>query len=408
MKQFKFYLTAALTAVLTCTGFISCDNDDKESTVNPAEAKVFSEKKHDTAILLCTFGSTYNESLSVYDKIYNDFKAKFGGEADIYLSFTSRTCILRAEASTGEARYKLGDWLEAIGKAGYKRVAVQSLHVIPGEEYLSLMNTDVKKNFMIEDFPTIDVLKGANLLSEDEDTEKVAEVIYKHYKDAGILKDKKNLLLLMGHGNPDENYSANKKYSDVENALHAIESTDNNNIFVGTVDYGDMLFWPREEEENEADRIPVTTVEKMIADYPTCTYSKIMKYCHDNNLQPSEVNVYLAPFMSIAGDHAHNDLWGLEALAEHDNADYYQNTVKLNSNEYSWRERLTKIGFKVNKDFESHPIGQAGADHGIKSGCGIKALGDYPEIRQIWVDHLYKNWKNADAWENGKGYQLES
>lgn len=41
-----------------------------------------------------------------------------------------------------------------------------------------------------------------------------------------------------------------------------------------------------------------------------------MKYCKDNNLQPSDVTVYLAPFMSIAGDHAHNDLWGMEALVE--------------------------------------------------------------------------------------------
>mgnify|MGYP000662339737 CR=1 FL=1 len=51
----------------------------------------------------------------------------------------------RVEASTGIARYELDQWLKAIGDAGYKRVAVQSLHVIPGEEYLSLMNTDVKK-----------------------------------------------------------------------------------------------------------------------------------------------------------------------------------------------------------------------------------------------------------------------
>lgn len=407
MKKFKYCLTAALAAALTCTGFTSCDNDDEESTVNPAEAKVLQEKKHDTAILLCTFGSTYKESLAVYDDIYNEFKAKFGSEADIYLSFTSRTCILRAEASTGEARYKLADWLQAIGKAGYKKVAVQSLHVIPGEEYLSLMNTDVKKDFMIEDFPTIDVLKGANLLADEEDTKEVAEILYKHYKDAGILGEKKNIILLMGHGNPDKNYSANQKYTDIENVLHDIASDDNDNIFVGTVDYGDMLFWPKEEEEEEENRIPVTTAEKMIADYPACVYSKIMKYCQDNNFQPSEVNVYLAPFMSIAGDHAHNDLWGLEALVEHDNDNYYQQTVELNSNEYSWRERLTKIGFKVNKDFESHPVGQAGSDHGIKDGCGIKALGSYPEIRQIWINHLYENWNDANAWENGEGYQPE-
>lgn len=44
----------------------------------------------------------------------------------------------------------------------------------------------------------------------------------------------------------------------------------------------------------------------------------------------------------------------------------------------------------MDRTFESHPIDQAGADHGIKDGCNMKALGSYPEIRQIWVNHLYE------------------
>lgn len=76
----------------------------------------------------------------------------------------------------------------------------------------------------------------------------------------------------------------------------------------------------------------------MISSYPGCIYSQVMKYCKDNNLQPADVTVYLAPFMSIAGDHAHNDLWGIEAIAENKGSD----EVELNTNEYSWRERLEK------------------------------------------------------------------
>ena len=78
--------------------------------------------------------------------------------------------------------------------------------------------------------------------------------------------------------------------------------------------------------------------------------------------------------------------------------------VELNSNEYSWRERLSKMGFNVQLDFESHPLSQAGADHGISSGCNIMALGSYPEIRQIWVKHLREQWE-ANAWMNGEDYQ---
>ena len=394
MRFVKTSFMAALLATALCTGLTACgDDDDVESTLNPAEQQVAITKQHDTALMLCTFGSTYNESLSVYDDIIKDFKAAFP-DVDIYMSFTSRTCINRVQASTGIERYELDQWLKAIGNAGYKRLAVQSLHVIPGEEYLSLMNTDIKKYFMIQWFPQIDVIRGANLLSTDEDTEEVAQVLYKHY--AEILTDKTNMVLLMGHGNPDENYSANQKYADTQAALQA--KATNKNIFVGTVDYGNMLFWPKEEEENPADRIQDATVVR--SQYPGCIYSQIMQYCENNNLQPADVKVYIAPFMSIAGDHAHNDLWGLEALAENASLD----DVELSSNEYSWRERLSKIGFNVQLDFESHPISQAGADHGITSGCDIKALGSYPEIRQIWVKHLLEEWK-ADAWMNGEDYQ---
>ena len=393
-RFFKSSMLAAFMATAMCTGFVSCsDNDDVESTLNPAEQQVAQTKQHDTALLLCTFGSTYNESLSVYDDIIDDFKSEFP-DVDIYMSFTSRTCINRVQASTGIERYALDQWLKAIGDAGYTRLAVQSLHVIPGEEYLSLMNTDIKKYFMIQWYPNINVLRGACLLAEDEDTEAVAEVLYNHYDEQ--LADKNNIVLLMGHGNPDENYNANQKYADVQKALQA--KAENKNIFVGTVDYGNMLFWPNEVEENPADRITDASVVR--SQYPDCVYSQIMAYCDANGLQPTDVKVYIAPFMSIAGDHSHNDLWGLEALAEGASLD----DVDLSTNEYSWRERLEKIGFQVQEDFESHPIAQAGADHGIVDGCGIRALGSYPEIRQIWVKHLREQW-DADAWENGQDYQ---
>lgn len=391
---FKSGMAAALAAAALCTGFATCsDDDDAESTRNPAEQQVAQAKRHDTALLLCTFGSTYNESLSVYDDIIGDFKAEFP-DADIYMSFTSRTCINRVQASTGIERYELDQWLKAIGDAGYKRVAVQSLHVIPGEEYLSLMNTDIKKYFMIQWYPAIDVLRGANLLDSDEDTEAVARALYGHYAEQ--LADKGSIVLLMGHGNPDKNYNANRKYADVQEALQALAA--NKNIFVGTVDYGDMLFWPNETEEDPAGRIADESVVR--SQYPGCIYSQIMRYCDDNGLKPQEVKAYIAPFMSIAGDHAHNDLWGLEALAEGAGTE----GVDLSSNEYSWRERLAKAGFNVQTDFEAHPIAQAGADHGIAEGCGMRPLGSYPEIRRIWIEHLRGQW-DAGAWENGQDYQ---
>ena len=391
MRKFMNCLLA--TALLATTaGLVSCDNDDEESTKNAAEMAVDSQKSHDTAILLCTFGSTYKESMHVYDETLKEFKAAFP-DADVYLSFTSHTCIGRVEATTGEARYQADSWLQAFGKAGYKKVAVQSLHVIPGEEYLSLMNTTVKKDFMISGYPSIQVLKSANLLNDEDDTEAVADVLYKSYKDK--LNNNKNIVLFMGHGNPDVNYNANQKYADVEDKL--LEKAANKNVFVGTVDYGDMLFWPNEENEEgkEVPILPASRVEDQPA-YKDCIYNKLRAYCKTNNLEPKDITIYLAPFMSIAGDHAHNDLWGLEDGDDTKDIEPYSDA--------SWRLRLQAMGYTINQE-ETHPSAQLDADHGIKDGCKVKALGDYPEIRAIWLKHLKDDYDKASKWENGEKYQ---
>ena len=384
MNKFKYCLMAAALMTVTSIGFTSCgDDDDVEKTENPAEPVVKAAKTKDTAILLCSFGSTYHEATHVYDATVAEFKAAFP-DADVYLSFSSNTCIGRLEATRDESYYHIDQWLNAFAEAGYEKVAVQSLHVIPGEEYLSVMNTTVKKNFMIRDYPHVNVLKGANLLSEDEDTEAVASTLYNHYKTS--LSDKHNILLLMGHGNPNDSYNANQKYADIEVAMQT--KTANKNVFVGTVDYGKMLFWPLNEKTEQ----PLDTPN------PECIYSKLMSYCETNNLKPEEVTVFLAPFMSIAGDHAHNDLWGLEDGNDASNA--------TPQSDNCWRLKLQYLGFKIDQT-ETHPADQTDADHGVASGCKIMALGDYPEIRKIWLNHLKENWNDADAWENGLGYQPE-
>ena len=372
MKKFKHLWLAGLLLAAT-VGFTSCDDDDDNATsANPAEEFVTKNKKHDTAILLCTFGSTFKESIKTYDQTLADFETAFP-DADIYLAFTSYTCVNRVFAETGIERYQPDLWLKAIGKAGYKKVAVQSLHIIPGEEYLNLMNKTVKKDFMIEQYPNVQVTKGTCLVYDEDDVQAVSAALYDHYKSN--LADKKHLLLLMGHGNPDKNYNANSKYAEVEEAMQAL--SPNKNVFVGTVDYGDMLFWPLDKDEKP---LPAPNAESV--------YSKLTKYCEDNNLQPSDITISLAPFMSIAGDHAHNDLWGIE-----DGDDFSEATPGADA---CWRLKLLKMGFKIATD-ESH--------NGDVDKCTINGLGDYASIRKVWVDHLTAIYNNADEWQTGEDYQ---
>lgn len=67
--------------------------------------------------------------------------------------------------------------------------------------------------------------------------------------------------------------------------------------------------------------------------------------------------VILAPFMIVAGDHALNDLSG-------DNAE-------------SWRSRFEAAGFPVR--------------------CVLKGLGQYPAVRQMFVDHVARAAQSEDV-----------
>ena len=231
---------------------------------------------------------------------------------------------------------------------------------------------------MIAKYPNVKVLKSENLLASDEDVADVANILYETYKT--VLSDKKNILLFVGHGNPDVNYShANEQYTNLETAI--LDKTANKNSFVGTEDYGSMLFFPEVEKGQNAP------TDDQVAD--TYIYKKLRNYCATNNLRPEEITIHLTSVMSIAGDHAHNDLWGLED----DDAKVGDATPY---SDYSWRLKLTKMGFKIDES-ESH---HSGVDK-----CTIKGLGDYAAIRTIWLNHMKEKYNNADEWETGEDYQ---
>jgi sirohydrochlorin cobaltochelatase len=64
--------------------------------------------------------------------------------------------------------------------------------------------------------------------------------------------------------------------------------------------------------------------------------------------------------MCIAGDHAHNDMSGIENEGD------------------SWREFFQGEGFKCAYD---------GNDANTANNCILKGLGDYANIRAIWKKH---------------------
>lgn len=347
----------ALALILSAGVFTACSDDD-DAPYNSRNAVVI-EKKHDTALLLCSFGSTYKQPLATYEKIIADYKAAYPN-TDIYLSFTSATIVTRVNAKEGNAYAQPDLWVKAIGAAGYQNVYVQSLHIIPGEEYLNLMNRDVKKTLMVV-FPDIKVAKSPCLLETEDDVTDVAKVLYDYYKER---LDKGEVVALMGHGNPDSEYThANERYDQLEIALQ--ELSGEKNIFVGTVDWGEKMFSHIREE--------------------------LKSYAARKNKAYKDVTVNLTPLMSIAGDHAQNDLLG--------GLEDGQTWEKINPDEndrgaqYSWKLKLEKMGFTISKN------GSVTDDNGFN----VVGLADHQSIRKIWLNHMVEAVKNAESWNEHLG-----
>ena len=351
----KYLKNLLVLTLILSVGFFSACSDDDDDTQSPVEIV----KKNDTALLLCSFGSTYEHPQVTYSQIISDYKAAYPN-TDIYMSFTSGTIVSRVYAQIGTAYAQPDVWLKAIGEAGYKNVYVQSLHIIPGEEYLGLMNNDVKKKFMIP-FPDVVVAKSACLLETEEDVEDVAEILYAYYKSR---LDNGEVVALMGHGNPDTEYThANERYEQLEFALQ--ELSGEKNIFVGTVDWGEKMFSHVREE--------------------------VIDFAERNGKGYSQVTVSLAPLMSIAGDHAQNDLLGdLEDGQESEDIDPYEDDWEA---EFSWKLKFEKLGFTI-------------SDKGTNTDdntFNVLGLADHKAIRTIWLNHMKEAIENAKSWNEHLG-----
>ena len=149
MKKIK-YLMIAIMAICGAMNFTACSDDDdsKENNYiiyqNAVNKMVKSQKKNSKVILLVAFGSTWQQAYDAFDATVDAYKAAFPGY-DVFLSFSSAICINRAAAGENvKSRnfYAPPFWLNAFAQEGvkYSEIVVQSLQVIPGEEYTRVIN----------------------------------------------------------------------------------------------------------------------------------------------------------------------------------------------------------------------------------------------------------------------------
>ena len=373
MKQIKYFVLTFATLCLTA-GFSSCEKEKEVIKEVPVEtvvekevekivektdtvvitddsnwaiyqktvtADVKAHKKHNKVILLVAFGSTWEQAYDSFDATIEAYQTAFA-DYDIFLSYSSAICINRAAAGENtEPRFYYAPpfWLNAFAADGiqYDEIVVQSLQVIPGEEYTRVINYikdfannangDLDDTYLSE----VSIKLGVPLLQDaDADVSLVAKELNALYSE----KAAEGVVAFMGHGNPDsyDTYKANVRYTELEQALQ----TYSKNYFVGTVD--------------------------MMENFKTNVYDRMQKAGITSG------KVYCHPLMSIDGDHGHNDMAG----DDDDNWDGEKFTPNEEGEveDTSWKMYFQHLGYECNDD--------------TMINFGLLEL---PSIRQVWMNH---------------------
>ncbi len=251
------------------------------------------------AILLVSFGTSVASAQKVFDKIDAATKARFLGW-EVRWAFTSKK-IRQKLATQGKVTLSPQLALAALADDGFDRVAIQSLHIIPGEEFEGLQEVASRLEGMPKGLKQVEV--GMPLLESREDRQRAAQAMLAH---APAERRPDEALVYMGHGTP---HSANWIYS----AMVDLFQKQDPKVFVALVD----------------GKPELASVQREL-------------------LAQNIKKAWLLPLMSVAGEHAHNDMAG--------------------RSEDSWTTKLGKAGIACQPVF----LGMA----------------EYPEIIDIWLDHL--------------------
>ena len=374
MKTIKSFIVGAMALAMVAPVFTACGDDDtKTETVEKIIYNLKSEysyndsivadqkakSKKDVAVLLVAFGSTWNNAFNAFDKTKEAYEKAFPN-ADVYVCFSSDICINRASVGENEDDngnivsrdyYEPRYLLHAIGAAKYSKIYVQSLQVIPGEEFAAVvasvkkfMNNGYIASAHLDDAylaklaDTESIFLGMPLLNDpDVDIPEVAKQLNTLYKDEAA----QGVVAFMGHGNPDnyDTFKANVRYSQLEQELQKL----NPNYFVGTVDMPDNY------KQDVLARMEAKGI--------------------------TSGKVYLHALMSIAGDHAHNDMAG--------EGEEYWDPTDAESEDNSWYEYFSHAGYDVTVTVPAtskHPLG----------------LLELEGVRNVWINHT----KNAEFLED--------
>ncbi len=257
------------------------------------------ETSQKIAILLVTFGSSYPEAQKAFDTIDERVRNAFP-DKEIRWAYTSRM-IRNKMAGEGMDILSPEQALAQLADDGFTKVAVQSLHVIMGSEYHYLVSVARAFESMGKGFDVISV--GMPLLAGQGAMDRSVAAV------KAIIPPERNTdeaVVLVGHGSA---HPANASYA----ALMWQLQVDDPNIHIGAISA-----FP--EMEDILERLKANEISK----------------------------VWLMPFMSVAGDHSQNDIFG--------------------DDDDSWQSVFTEAGIEVDA---------------VKKG-----VAEYDVFVDVWIEHL--------------------
>jgi sirohydrochlorin cobaltochelatase len=252
------------------------------------------------AILLVAFGTSVPEAQKAYDQVDAAVRKAFAG-IEVRWAYTSK--VIRGKLSKQGKQLDSPEMaLARMMEEGLTNVAVLSLHVIPGMEFHDLHTNAQLFSQMSGGFNRVFVARP--LLSSHEDMSRVAAALLKRIPTSRKPQD---IVLLMGHGS--EKHPSDAIYAAMNYVFEPLDS----NVFVATVDGYPSL----------KDLLPKIAARKA-------------------------GKAFLMPFMTVAGDHARNDMAGEQPE--------------------SWKSILS--------------------GEGLACEVVLTGMAEYPEIVEVWLDHL--------------------
>lgn len=213
--------------------------------------------------VLAAFGTSDSEA----QKSLNAVKSAYEKQGDTVIWAYSSNIIRKKLNKEKQVVYSVTEALDYARNNGYKDVKIQSLHVVPAEEYMKicrLISRYMERN--AQNFNS--VIMGHPLLSSYEDLKLTVQTVLNAVPKERTAQD---AVILMGHGN--DRGTGDLSLLAAADAFHKADSM----VWLATVE-GALAF------ENVLEEVKKTKAKR----------------------------VWLMPFMIVAGDHAKNDMAGPE------------------------------------------------------------------------------------------------